>query len=508
MTDYPSKDLLSLLVGLVKNPAVIKNVEITSISMDSRHVEVGALFIAAAKQQQDRQSHISQAIYAGAKVILIDETAVDEMQYESVQIIVLKELEGKVSEIAARFFGHPSLGQTIIAVTGTNGKTSVTQFIAQCIEHSGQACGVIGTLGTGRINALTETGMTTPDPIKVQEILAAFFKQSIHMVVIEASSHSLEQGRLNSVAVDVAVLTNLSRDHLDYHGDMASYAEAKKRLFRFDSVKTAVINAQDKVGQELMQELTRNKAIHVVSYGQNCNAAIAANDSKMTAKGMSFSLVKNTLSSKIESTLLGSFNIDNLLATASSLLAIGLPFEQVVIAIQKCHAAEGRMEVYSHHSQPTVVVDFAHTPDALTKALQSLKQHKPAQGQLWCVFGCGGARDVGKRPLMGTAVEKNADQIIITSDNPRNEDNDVIVKAILSGLENQDNVHIEHDRQVAIKYAIGNAKQHDMILVAGKGHEQYQEIKGIKKPHSDADTVKKALRAANDEHDALETAKR
>lgn len=508
MTDYTSKDLLSLLVGLVKNPAVIKNVEITSVSMDSRQVEVGALFIATAKQQQERQNHIEQAISSGAKAILIDEVAVDEMKYGSAQIIVLKELERKVSEIAARFFGHPSLGQTVIAVTGTNGKTSVTQFIAQCIELSGQACGVIGTLGSGRINALTETGMTTPDPVKVQAMLAAFFKQSIHTVVIEASSHALEQGRLNSVAVDVAVLTNLSRDHLDYHGDMASYAEAKKRLFRFDSVKTAVINAQDKVGQELMQELTGNKAIHVVTYGQNCNAVIAANDPIMTVKGVNFNLVKDALFSKIESTLLGSFNIDNLLATASSLLAIGLSFEQVVIGLQQCHAAEGRMEVYSHQGQPTVVVDFAHTPDALTKALQSLQQHKSAQGQLWCVFGCGGARDVGKRPLMGAAVEKNADQIIITSDNPRNESNEVIVEAILNGLENQDNVYIEHDRQIAIKYAISNAKQHDMILVAGKGHEQYQEIKGLKKPHSDVEIVMNALQAANDEHDALEAAKR
>jgi len=498
MTSYPSKGLLSLLVGLVKNPNVIKDVDITSVSMDSRQVEAGALFIATAKQQQQRQKHIEKAVSAGAKAILVDNTVMGETASDAVQIIAVRQLETKVSEIAGRFFGHPSLGQTIIAVTGTNGKTSVSQFIAQCLEFSGQACGVIGTLGTGRMDALTDTGMTTPDPVKVQATLADFFQQSISTVVIEASSHALEQGRLNSVAIDVAVLTNLSRDHLDYHHDMASYAEAKKRLFRFASLKTAVINAQDDVGQELIKELADNKAIQLVTYGQETNTSIAANDAEMTAKGVRFNLVKAGDSAQIESSLLGAFNIDNLLATAGSLLAVGLSFEQVATALQQCRATKGRMEMYGSKQQTTVVIDFAHTPDALTQALQSLQQHKPAQGQLWCVFGCGGDRDTGKRPLMGAAVEQNADHIIITDDNPRSEDNIAIVEAILSGLDKQEQAHIEHDRQRAIEYAIHQAKQHDIILVAGKGHEQYQEIAGVKKPYSDIETVVTALQAAND----------
>lgn len=507
MTNSQSKDLLTLIVGMVKDPSVIKNVEINHISMDSREINTDALFIATAKQQQQRQEHIKQAITAGARVILVDEAVMVDGIPESVQVIVVNALESKVSEIAARFYGHPSLAQTIIAVTGTNGKTSVTQFIAQCIESTGLACGVIGTLGSGRMGELKSTGMTTPDPVQIQATLAAFFQQSINMVVIEASSHALAQGRLNSVAIDVAILTNLTRDHLDYHGDMASYAAAKKRLFQFDSVKTAVLNAQDGLGQQLMQELAQNQAVNILTYGQDTNTSLAANDAVMKPAGLGFKLVKENRVAQIESRLLGLFNVDNLLATAGGLLAIGMTFEQVVSGIQQCHSAEGRMEVYTNKKKAIVVIDFAHTPDALTKALQSLQQHKPKQGELWCVFGCGGDRDKGKRPLMGSAVEQNADQIVITSDNPRSENNQAIVDEILMGFKNKRLAHIEHDRRHAIEYAIVHAKHQDMILVAGKGHEKYQEIAGVKTPYSDIETVITALNAANDTYPALASVK-
>jgi UDP-N-acetylmuramoyl-L-alanyl-D-glutamate--2,6-diaminopimelate ligase len=503
MTHSQDKMLSSLLVGMIKDPCVIDDLAISSISMDSREVDSGALFIATAKDVSQCQSHIQQAIAAGAKAVLIDDSAIVDMAQQPVQMIALSALDSKVSEIAARFFGHPSLAQTVIAVTGTNGKTSVTQFIAQCLEASGQACGVIGTLGYGRIGTLIETGMTTPDPVKIQAKLADFFRQSINTIVIEASSHALEQGRLNSVAIDVAVLTNLSRDHLDYHHDMASYANAKKRLFQFDSVKTAVVNAQDDFGQSLIEELASNDNIHVMTYGQNTDTHLAANDANMTKQGVSFNLVKEAQSTQINSSLLGLFNIDNLLATAGSLVAIGLSFEQVVKGLEQCHAAKGRMEVYGGNKQVTVVVDFAHTPDALSKALQALQEHKPTQAQLWCVFGCGGNRDIGKRPLMAAAAEKYADKIIITADNPRSESNEDIVEAILTGLDSRQSAYIEHDRQQAIKYAIEHAKKEDLVLVAGKGHEQYQDIAGIKKPYSDIETVIAALKAANDTQAAM-----
>lgn len=490
-------DLLTLLVGFVKDPSQLEPVIITSISMDSRHVESGAVFIATAKQNAQRQRHIAQAISAGANVILLDADSNDEKQYVGVQVVTIKALQSKVSEIAARFYGHPSLGQTIIAITGTNGKTSVSQFIAQSLEFSGQPCGVIGTLGIGRIHDLCETGMTTPDPVKLQAILAGFFEQSIKTVVIEASSHALDQGRLNSVAIDVAVLTNLSRDHLDYHQTMARYADAKKRLFSFDSVKKAVLNADDELGQTLMREIVLNEAIQVVGYSQARDATLTANAIVMTTKGLQFTLKTDNFTAEIKTSLLGQFNVDNLLATAGSLIAIGMTLEQVVRCLHHCKAATGRMEMYGGEQQVSVVIDFAHTPDALCKALQSLQQHRSTQGQLWCVFGCGGDRDVGKRPLMGNVVEQNADQIIITADNPRSESNVDIVKAILSGFDKPNLAHVNHNRKQAINQAIRSAKKQDIVLVAGKGHEQYQDIAGVKNPCSDIETVIKALAAGN-----------
>ena len=498
MTGHQDKMLSSLLVGMVKDPSVITDIAISNVSMNSREVVSGALFIATAKELVQRQSHIQQAIEAGAKAILIDDSSSTGLTQQTVQVIAVNALESKISEIAARFYGHPSLVQTVIAVTGTNGKTSVTQFIAQCLEASGQACGVIGTLGCGRIETLIETGMTTPNPVAMQAILAEFLQQSIKIVVIEASSHALEQGRLNSIAIDVAVLTNLSRDHLDYHHDMASYANAKRRLFQFDSVKTAVVNAQDNFGRSLIEELASKDTIRVMTYGQDSKTDLAANDANMTKQGVSFNLVQETQSTQINSSLLGLFNVDNLLATAGSLVAMGLPFEQVVKGLAQCHAAKGRMEIFGGDQQTTVVVDFAHTPDAISKALHALREHKSSQAKLWCVFGCGGDRDTGKRSEMGAAAEKYADKIIITDDNPRSESNEAIVEAILKGLENPQAVYIEHDRQQAIQHAIAHAKKEDLVLVAGKGHEQYQEIAGVKKPYSDIETVITALKAAND----------
>jgi UDP-N-acetylmuramoyl-L-alanyl-D-glutamate--2,6-diaminopimelate ligase len=503
MMSHQEKILSSLLAGMVKDPSVITDMAISSISMDSREVDSGALFIATAKEPVQRQGHIQQAIEAGAKAILVDDSGSTALTQRTVQVITVKALDSKISEIAARFYGHPSLAQTVIAVTGTNGKTSVTQFIAQCLEASGQACGVIGTLGCGRIMTLVETGMTTPNPVAMQATLADFFHQSIKTVVIEASSHALEQGRLNSIAIDVAVLTNLSRDHLDYHRDMASYANAKKRLFQFDSVKTVVINAQDNFGQSLIEDLASNDNIRVMTYGQDSKTDLAANDANMTKQGVSFNLVHKAQSTQINSSLLGLFNIDNLLATAGSLMAIGRPFKQVIEGLAQCHAAKGRMEIFGGDQQTTVIVDFAHTPDALSKALLALQEHKSPQAELWCVFGCGGDRDTGKRPEMGAAAEEYADKIIITADNPRSENNEIIVEAILNGLENPQAAYIEHDRHQAIHYAIAHAKKEDLVLVAGKGHEQYQEISGVKKPYSDIETVITALKAANDAQAAI-----
>ncbi len=504
-TQLINKSLLTLLVGMVKTPSLITDAEVTSITMDSRQLENDALFIATAKTIEHRQVHLKQAIAKGAKAILIDQklplsdAEQNCISATAVQVIAVVELDRKVSEIAARFYGHPSLALTVIAVTGTNGKTSVSQFIAQCLEASGKPCGVIGTLGIGRLQGLTESGMTTPDPVSIQAALAKFCHQSINHVVLEASSHALEQGRLNSVAIDVAVLTNLSRDHLDYHQDMASYAAAKQRLFEFASVKNVVINADDIFGQSLIESFANKNNIRLMTYSRlTTKASLTVTAIDTSLKGLNFTLINATKAYKICSKILGQFNIDNLLATAGSLLAINMAVEDVARLLSQCSAINGRMQMLGNDKQATVVIDFAHTPDALEKVLQSLREHLPNQGQLWCVFGCGGDRDTGKRPLMGTSADLYADHVVLTADNPRSEDNQAIVAAILKGVQQGSQLHIEHDRKQAITYAISHAKQEDIVLIAGKGHEQYQDIAGVKHPFNDIAVATQALAAAND----------
>ena len=503
--------LTSLVVGMVADPSVIVDVKLTGLTLDSRKVVSGQLFISLAANRQQRSKHLKQALTVGAVAILYDAGHdLSEQDFLSlaefnVRAYPIKSLVDKVGEIAARFYGHPSLAMTVIAITGTNGKTSVSQFIAQSLEFLGKPCGVIGTLGVGRIDNLQATGMTTPDPISLQAALASLCQQSIKYVVIEASSHALEQGRLNSVDVDVAVLTNLSRDHLDYHSDMASYARAKQRLFEMDNIKTAVINKGDEFGQSLIARLSGRNNLNLMTYSSHIDDAVTwqAQTIKATSQGVEFVLVGEAERDDIKSPLLGRFNVDNLLATAASLLAINITFADTVTALAQCHSVDGRMESYGSKQQPQVVIDFAHTPDALEKALKALRAHLTKNSQLWCVFGCGGDRDVGKRSVMGRTAELYADKIVLTNDNPRSEVPELIVQDILSGIHNTQKVHIEQDRQLAITYAITHAKLADIILVAGKGHEQYQEIAGVKHTFSDAVVVNNVLQAANDSYRLL-----
>ena len=507
-TSMKSHSLSTLLVGMLVEPSVLGDVNVLGISLDSRKIQPGWLFFSLAIDGVQRLDHLQQALSLGADVVLFDnEQPVTEQENialaeAKVKAYPVKSLSNKVGEIAARFYGHPSLALTVIAVTGTNGKTSVSQFIAQALESLGITCGVIGTLGVGRINELNDIGMTTPNPVTLQAILADFCEQSIKYVVIEASSHALDQGRLNCVTLDVAVLTNLSRDHLDYHQDMASYAAAKKQLFDFASVKTAVINQADDFGQVLITDLESKDDITLLTYSSESAvlaASIQAEDIQATIDGLHFNISGEFGSAIIKSPLLGRFNVDNLLATLASLLALNISFKQAINALSQCHPVEGRMQVYGGNKQPHVVIDFAHTPDALNQALQSLRTHVPVNGLLWCVFGCGGDRDTGKRALMGYGAEINADRVVLTADNPRSEENEDIVRDIVSDVTDLNKIHIEHDRQSAISYAVSNAKSKDIVLVAGKGHEQYQEIAGVKSPFSDAQAVTKALQAANDE---------
>ncbi len=498
MITVNKQSLTSLLVGMLADPSVLENIQISAISLDSRRVEAGGLFLSLSVDSSQRLSYLEHAISLGATVVLYEQhhdltsSEIALLAKQNIAAYAIKDLAEKAGEIAARFYGHPSMALTIIAVTGTNGKTSVSQFIAQSLELLELPCGIIGTLGVGRLNSLSNTGMTTPDPVTLQGILAGFCQQNINYAVIEASSHALDQGRLNNVMIDVAVLTNLTRDHLDYHKTMANYAAAKARLFNFPSVKTAIINSADSFGQTLITTLSAMAGITVCSYNsQDVDANLYVKNSQTTQQGLQFDVGSDFGSAAIKSTLLGHFNIDNLLATMGSLLAIGISFDKVSHAIEHCHSVDGRMQSYGE--QPQLVVDFAHTPDALTQALQSLRVHLPAEGQLWCVFGCGGDRDMGKRAEMGGSAEHYADKVVLTDDNPRSEDPALIISNILSGITTPENIYIEHDRKLAIAYAISHAKPDDIVLVAGKGHEQYQEILGVKHPFSDADVVMESL---------------
>lgn len=506
------KSVHVLLSGMLAEQNFPADINVTNITLDSREVQTGSLFISLAKESGQRLQYLEQAIKNGAVVIaydseqlLLNEEKEICNQYK-VKTYPIENLSANTGEIAARFYGHPSEQLTVIAVTGTNGKTSVSQFIAQAYESLDIPCGVIGTLGVGRVTHLQMTGMTTPDPVTMQSILADFKAQGVEYVVIEASSHALEQGRLNSVEIDVAVLTNLSRDHLDYHQTMECYAAAKQRLFEFASIKHAVINLDDDFGKALVERLDQS-SLQLRTY--SCDTfPVAKSEMHIRAvaintkiEGISFKLQSKFDDVTVGSSLLGRFNIENLLAATQALLATGTDFLDAIEAIAHCHAIEGRMKVYGGDKQAHVVIDFAHTPDAIAQALSSLKTHLDEQGELWCVFGCGGERDKGKRALMGASAETYADKLVITSDNPRSESNENIVAEILTGIEQTDAVYVEHDREKAINYAIKSASLKDIVLVAGKGHEQYQEILGVKQPFSDVQAVTKALMAANDEHD-------
>lgn len=506
-----TQNLGALIAGMVANTHPIPEQTVSGLSLDSRKVESGWLFLSLAQNDEQRVAHLTQALSLGASVILYDVDVglsfVESKLIESAQAQVypILQLAQNASEIAARYYDFPSDKMTVIAVTGTNGKTSVSQFIAQSLDYLGVECGVIGTLGVGKIGNLSSTDMTTPDPVLMQAVFAELYSQGCRHVVIEASSHALAQGRLNSVAIDVAILTNLSRDHLDYHNTMEEYALAKKQLFMFESLSTAILNTADEFGQSLIKELAANQAVRVISYNSHTldDSTFTATAFESDLSGMSFSVSYDDATKHIKTSLLGRFNVDNLLATVAGLVAIDVGFDQACQTIQQCHAVEGRMQTYSAQNKAEVVIDFAHTPDALTQALTSLRSHLPQQGVLWCVFGCGGDRDKGKRAVMGQCAEFYADKIVLTADNPRSENNHDIVANILMGIKKPETIHIEHDRQQAITFAVIHASQDDIVLVAGKGHEDYQEIAGKKIPFSDAKAVIKALQAANDDNHSI-----
>lgn len=482
----PLSQLLQSLVEVDQND----NRMLTGISMDSREVQAGSVFLSLSQTSMQRLQYLQQALNSGASVILMDasmsvEPAEEKAITEAGALIYqVADLGQQASELAARFYQQPSDDMTVLAVTGTNGKTSVTQFIAAIYQSLDVACGVMGTLGVGAAGELEETGMTTPDPVRLQAMLATMRDAGMQAVAMEASSHALAQGRLNAVAVDVAVLTNLSHDHLDYHGSMQAYGEAKARLFQFETLKAAVINRDDAFGREL--EDTIGKAVKVTTYSTADNTAdFAATDIDYQTDGMQFVINTPTQQQRVQSTLFGAFNVANLLAAAAAVVHTGQDASLVIKALSDCQPVKGRMQRVLPDRQPAVIVDYAHTPDALKQALTVCRHHKTATAALWCVFGCGGDRDRAKRPMMGEIASLLAEHVVLTDDNPRHEQSEQIIQQIAAGCDETAEVVIKPSRRDAIEFTILQAASQDMVLIAGKGHESYQQTGDVKTPFSD-----------------------
>ena len=494
----------STMLGAGFHPELLAGlgVEITRLVTDSREVKPGDTFVAYPGGQTDGRRFIEQAIASGANAVIWE--AKNFVWDESWQVphLAIAELRQQAGALADYVYGSPSKKLWMVGVTGTNGKTTCSHWIARALYALGRKSALLGTLGNGFPGVLQHTLNTTPEAITVHGLLASYVQQDAQAVAMEVSSHALAQGRVNGVHYDVALLTNLSRDHLDFHGDMHSYASAKRRLFDWTHLKYAVLNLDDPFGAELAEAL-RDAEVEVIGYGLNETALqlaerlgirmVFGSDLLMDAQGMTLHIRSSWGGAELHSRLIGRFNASNLLGTLAVLLVSGIELSAAAHELEQQKAVAGRMQTLGGKDKPTVVVDYAHTPDALEKVLQALHEvNAPGKGKLICVFGCGGDRDRGKRPMMGTVAAKLADESIVTSDNPRSESPKAIIDAILFGMEGGTYQVIE-DRAHAITRAVAMARAEDTVLVAGKGHEDYQEIDGVKQPFSDSEVVRRAL---------------
>ncbi|MCU1717624.1 UDP-N-acetylmuramoyl-L-alanyl-D-glutamate--2,6-diaminopimelate ligase [Pseudomonas sp. 5P_3.1_Bac2] len=472
-------------------PQASSSALIRELTLDSRKVRPGDLFLAVPGTQQDGRVHISDAIARGAAAVAFEAEGAATMTAHSAELIPVKGLAQQLSAIAGRFYGEPSRGLRLVGITGTNGKTSVSQLLAQALDLLGEPCGIVGTLGNGFYNALEQGRHTTPDPVGVQATLAELKSAGARAVAMEVSSHGLHQGRVAALEFDVAVLTNLSRDHLDYHGSMQAYAEAKAALFAWPSLRCRVINIDDAFGRELAGA---DHDSQLLSYSlQDSAAYLYCRDAQFDEHGVRATLVTPRGEGSLHSALLGRFNLSNLLAVVGALLGLDYPLDEILSVLPKLQGPVGRMQRLGGHGQPLVVVDYAHTPDALEQVLQALRPH--VKGRLQCLFGCGGDRDAGKRPLMAAVVERLADAVLVTDDNPRTEQPQVIFADIRTGFSAPEQVQFVHGRGQAIAQLIASASADDVLVLAGKGHEDYQEINGERQAFSDLLEATNALAA-------------
>jgi len=467
-------------------------VPLADLTTDSRAVKHGSVFLAYPGSRRDGRLFIGDAIARGAAAVLWEGRDFDWRPEWDVPNLAVEDLRGRASEIAGVVYGDPSAKLWMVGVTGTNGKTSVAQWVAQAFDGLGRRAAVLGTLGNGLVGERAEAKNTTPDPVVLQRELADYLRRGAKVAAMEVSSHGLDQGRAAGIKFDVAAFTNLSRDHLDYHGTMEAYAEAKFRLFQARGVGRAVINVDADWGRLFAGRL-RGTAVDVVGYGL-AGGRLRAAGFEQSEAGLRIRIEGDWGSGEVAVPVLGAFNVSNLLAVAGTLLASGVGFEAALAALARLGPVPGRLQRLGGGELPLAVVDYAHTPDALEKALAAVRPVVAPGRRLLCVFGCGGDRDAGKRAIMGEAAARLADHVIVTSDNPRGEDPQAIIDQVLAGVLSG-SVEAIADRQVAIFSAVHQAAPGDVVLVAGKGHETYQEIAGVRHPFSDAEVAAAALEA-------------
>ena len=470
-----------------------------TLCSDSRRLRAGDGFLAWPGAASDARSHVREVLARGAAACLVEQTGVAAYGFADERVASFEQLKTASGPLAAAYFDSPSAQLAVVAITGTNGKTSSAWWLAQalsCLKHPPMPCGLVGTLGIGQVplaegdsSALQPSGLTTPDAVLLQQSFRQFVQAGLQACAIEASSIGLAEGRLAGTQLRSAIFTNFTQDHLDYHGSMAQYWEAKAALFRWPGLSSAVINIDDAHGASLALEVAqRVPDVWTVSCQQA--ARLRACDIKQGAAGLEFVVCEGQQRHSVATALIGHYNLANLLGVMAAMRALGVPLAEVASVCASLGPVPGRMQRVNSAAGALAVVDYAHTPDALAKALQALRGLANARGgRLWCLFGCGGDRDSAKRSLMGAMAEQHADQVLLTSDNPRSESPQTIIAQIAAGVSQPSRLLVEPDRARAIAQALGAAGVHDVVLIAGKGHELYQEVCGQRLAFSDLEQV-------------------
>jgi UDP-N-acetylmuramoyl-L-alanyl-D-glutamate--2,6-diaminopimelate ligase len=469
-----------------------------TLRADSRSVQAGDAFLAWPGAATDARAFVPGALAAGATACLIEHegSATLGLDLDDARVARYLGLKAAAAPIASAFFDQPSASLQVLAITGTNGKTSSAWWLAQALAAAGRRCAVVGTLGIGEPGRVVANGLTTPDPVLLQHQLRRMADEGCVACAMEASSIGLAESRLDGLHIHTAVFTNFTQDHLDYHGTMQAYWQAKARLFDWPGLQAAVVNVDDPQGAELARQLAERSELDLWTVSCEGPARLMAQALQVDGSGTRFQVRLGDQAATVRVPVAGRYNVSNLLGVIAGLLSLGLDLNHAVSACQAITPVPGRMESLGGDSDPLVVIDYAHTPDALQQALEALRPlARQRGGQLWVVFGCGGDRDRLKRPLMAAAAERSADRLVLTSDNPRSEAPQDIVQAMLAGLTRAALAQVETDRARAIALALSQAQAADVVLVAGKGHEAHQEVQGQRLPFSDRDQALQALQA-------------